>query len=96
MKTCYACGAVWEEKHEPGRQETCLKCGTPLHCCLNCRHYDPMKARQCASMTTDPPSDKGAANDCDEFQMADGERIKMSSEQRRRAVEQKWKNLFKD
>ena len=96
MKTCHACGAAWGEKHEPGRNETCMKCGADMHCCLNCRVYDPMKARSCASMTTDPPSDKEAANSCEEFQMADRHRAQQSQDDRQKALEEKWKGFFKD
>jgi len=96
MKACHACGAVWEEKREPGTRETCLRCGADLHCCLNCRLYDPMRAHGCKSTTTDPPSDKESANSCEEFQMADRGGGAQSPEERRKALEEKWKSLFKD
>jgi hypothetical protein len=96
MKTCHACGAIWEEKHEPGRGETCMQCGADMHCCMNCRMYDPMKAHSCSSTTTDPPSDKVGANSCEEFQMADRTQAAPSPEARKKALEEKWKGLFKD
>jgi len=96
MKTCHACGAIWEEKHEPGVRDLCLRCGADMHCCLNCRIYDPRKSRRCASMTADPPSDKEAANSCDEFQLADRPSGEPSPADRKKATEEKWKSLFKD
>ncbi len=96
MKTCHQCGAPWEERREPGRTETCLRCGADLHCCLNCRMYDPMKARQCSSMTADPPSDKSAANCCEEFQMTDRAGPAPTALDRKKALEEKWKSLFKN
>jgi len=96
MKACHACGAVWDERHEPGRNETCLRCHAELHCCLNCRMYDVMKARQCASFTADPPSDKISANSCEEFQMADRLGAGPSPGDRKKAFEEKWKGLFKN
>lgn len=96
MKTCHACGAVWEEKHDPGRNEVCLRCGADMHCCLNCRMYDRMKARQCSSATADPPTDKVVANSCDEFEMADRKSAGPSPDDRKKALDEKWKSLFKD
>ena len=96
MKYCHACGALWEERHDPGRGETCLRCGADMHCCMNCRHYDPIKAGDCALRNTDPPADKAKANVCDDFQMADRAQPPPSDAGRKRAVEEKWKSLFKD
>jgi len=96
LKTCHACGAVWQEKHEPGKNEACLRCGTDMHCCLNCRMYDPIKARRCTSATTDPPSEKETANSCEEFQMADRQSAGPSPMDRKKTLEEKWKDLFKN
>lgn len=96
MKTCHGCGAVWEEQHEPGHNEMCLRCGGDLHCCLNCRMYDPMKAHQCSSATADPPSDKVSTNSCEEFQMADRRSAGTPPTDRKKAIEEKWKSLFRN
>ena len=97
MKACHACGAPWEERHDPGRNETCMNCGADMHCCLNCGLYDPMKSGQCASRTTDPPSDKKSTNSCDEFAMANRPAGAASpGEDRKKAFKDKWDSLFKD
>lgn len=97
MKTCHACGAEWTEKHEPGRGENCLECGADMYCCLNCRLYDPMKSGSCSSRTTDPPSDKAAANSCEEFLMADRPAGTVPPPQaRREELKKKWDGLFRD
>jgi hypothetical protein len=96
MKRCRVCGAPWEEKHEPGKNESCMRCGADMHACRNCRLFDPLKARQCASMTADPPSDKESANDCDEFQLADREDPVSSKDDRKKELDEKWKGLFKE
>jgi hypothetical protein len=58
--------------------------------------YDRMKARQCSSATADPPTDKVVANSCDEFEMADRKSAGPSPDDRKKALDEKWKSLFKD
>lgn len=71
MRRCHSCGQPWEsEKKVPGVKEFCEKCSAYLHCCLNCRHYEPAKHNQCAIPTTDWVGDKAGANFCDEFEFA--------------------------
>jgi len=55
----------------PGVKETCEGCSAYLHCCLNCRFYDPTKNNQCSSPTADWVPDKENCNFCDDFQFAD-------------------------
>jgi len=95
VKSCHACGAAWEECREPGRNETCLICGVDMYCCLNCRMYDPIKAQSCTSSTADHPTNKVAANSCEEFEMADRRNAGPSPDERKRALEEKWNRLFK-
>lgn len=72
MKRCHACGAPWvSEKKQPGVKEFCEQCDAYLHCCLNCRFYDPSKHNACAIPNTDWVGDKTAACFCDEFEFAD-------------------------
>ena len=47
MKTCHNCGEAWNEKGSPGLREDCLKCGSPLHVCANCRFYDDKAQEWC-------------------------------------------------
>jgi len=95
VKACHSCGTVWGEQHEPGRNEACLKCGADMHCCLNCRLYDPIKSGRCSSRATDPPSNKAGNNSCDEFQMADRAAGGRTADDRRRELDEKWNRLFK-
>ena len=71
MKRCHNCGAEWTgEAKRPGFKEYCEQCSAWLHCCLNCRFYDPAKHNQCHIPTTEFVADKAAANFCDEFEFA--------------------------
>ena len=70
MFSCWKCGAKIER---PGgsrvlRDETCPKCDSDLHCCRNCRFYDPSKLNQCAETQAERVRDKKSANYCDYFQ----------------------------
>ncbi len=49
------------------RGGTCPQCGSDLHCCLNCRFYDPAKHNQCAEPQAEWVRDKESANSCDYF-----------------------------
>jgi len=72
MKRCHRCLAEWPGgKRQPGVKDTCDACDAYLHCCLNCRHYNPALHNQCAIPTTDWVGDKAGANFCDEFDFAD-------------------------
>jgi hypothetical protein len=93
MKKCHSCGQVWDGSpgSQPGRTETCVKCGADLHCCLNCSLYDPSAPRQCTSRTTEYVKDKERGNYCEEFMFGsrpggtDGPKDDMG---------QKWKDVF--
>jgi hypothetical protein len=95
MKNCHACQEPWEGSpgSQPGRNETCGKCGADLHCCLNCRLYDPSASNQCQSRTTERVGDKAKRNFCDEFEFAGEKRGGGGSASG--DMEGKWKDLFK-
>ncbi len=74
MRLCHRCGQPWvSEKKTPGVKEYCEKCSAYLHCCLNCRFYEPKLHNQCAIPTTDWVGDKAGANFCDEFVFRDAQ-----------------------
>lgn len=96
MKTCHACGEPWEGRPgtQPGRNESCGKCGADLHCCLNCSLHDASASNQCRSRTTEPVKDKDKRNFCDEFEMA-GKGPGGGGGGSKGSMEDKWKGLFK-
>jgi len=95
MKQCHACGAQWEGRpgSQPGRDETCGKCGADLHCCLNCSLYDPSAFHQCRSRTTEAVRDKDKRNFCDEFEFS-GKGTGTGGPGSKGDMESKWKDLF--
>ncbi len=92
-QACHACGTAWEGPpgSQPGRNETCGRCGADLHACLNCRLYDPSVNNQCRSRTTELVGIKDKRNFCDEFEMA-GKRGPAAPP--KDDMEKKWKDLF--
>ena len=80
MKKCHKCGHAWvSEKKMPAVKEYCETCSAYLHCCLNCRFYEPKLHNQCAIPTTDWVGDKAGANFCDEFDFRDDEAVARDS-----------------
>jgi len=97
MKTCHSCKAAWDGPPgtQPGRNETCGKCGTDLHVCLNCLLYDPSAHNACRSRTTEPVKDKDKRNFCDEFEFSMKGPGGGNGGPSKGDMESKWKDLFK-
>ncbi len=67
---CPGCGKAWDGG-KPVFRETCPACGAWMHCCTNCRHYDPHAHHECrASATAEYVGDKEKFNYCEEFALA--------------------------
>ncbi|MGA8185577.1 MAG: hypothetical protein WB819_18275 [Terriglobia bacterium] len=49
-------------------RDTCPNCDADLHCCRNCRFYDPGKHNECAETQAEWVRDKEASNYCGYFQ----------------------------
>ncbi len=66
---CHKCGWEWTLSGQPGRSESCHKCGSDLRVCLNCSSYDARSAHQCRDRRADPVFDKHLGNYCEWFEM---------------------------
>lgn len=74
MKRCHKCGTPWvSEKKQPAVKDYCENCTAYLHCCKNCRFYDPSRHNECQIGTTEWVGDREGANFCDEFEFKDSE-----------------------
>ena len=71
---CYKCGTIIELEDKVYRQSTCLKCGSYLHCCLNCRFYDELAYQQCKEPEARFVKEKESANFCTYFEPCDSRR----------------------
>jgi len=90
---CYHCRLEIAVQEKVGRQETCSRCGVNLHCCFNCRFYDPNVYHQCRETEAEWVSDKASANFCDYFEPG----VSKESKKTDRAAEARKKldHLFK-
>lgn len=69
---CFHCGTQLEASGSGnfGRSETCPKCDSDVHVCLNCQHYDEQSYNQCREPQADRVLDKDRRNFCDYFSPA--------------------------
>ena len=70
---CWKCGASLAALSLPfGRIERCKACGTDLHCCRQCTHYDRSAWQQCREQSVEEVREKDRANFCDHFKPVGG------------------------
>jgi hypothetical protein len=67
MYLCHDCKKSLELSGSIGRTDTCPLCDADLHCCLNCRFYDPGAYNQCSEPQAERVLDKDKGNFCDYF-----------------------------
>lgn len=66
---CYHCAHEIPTDTKIFRQTVCEQCGSYVHCCMNCQHYDSKAYNQCHEPAADRVLDKEKANFCDFFNM---------------------------
>lgn len=64
---CYRCGTETEVDGKPFRRDECPKCSSYLHCCMNCKLYDPLAYQECHEPMATWVEDKEMANLCGYF-----------------------------
>lgn len=52
-----------------GRHDTCDHCGANLHCCKNCRFYDPGVHNECLETQADFIRDREEVNFCSHYEL---------------------------
>jgi len=70
MHICHACKKELSLGREVGRRDECPFCRADLHCCLNCKFYDPLAPKQCREPVAELVKEKEKANYCDYFVIA--------------------------
>ena len=93
---CFKCGTTWAFNRQPGRAETCERCGADLRVCLNCISYDPKVAYQCRDRRAEEVADKDRANFCEFFEMAKHEWTGPGASSREDSAREKLKKLLGD
>ncbi len=83
--TCHHCKneLVFEVKMQ--RTDSCVHCGWDLHCCKNCRQYDPGAHNQCREPIAEYVYDRERANHCTFFEFLAGDRPHDDSADKSRA-----------
>ncbi len=95
--TCFNCGYNYRLLEKLPRTETCPKCHSDLHCCMNCTFFDPAVANQCREPQAEYVPNKDRANFCEYFEPKakvdlTGEKKSAAAEEARKA----WEKLFKN
>lgn len=93
---CFRCQKEIAIVGKVSRLDSCPKCHSDLHVCLNCSFYDPFAHKQCREPATEVVRDKEKANFCEYFSPSqktaiDGLAPKSKSDEARNAFD----NLFK-
>ena len=93
MKRCSLCGTPWAGYgNQPRSREVCEGCGSYLHCCRNCHHYDLRNSR-CGLPTTTYVGSRDALNYCEHFRLLDS--AVRASEEKVTQAKAAWEELFR-
>ena len=72
MFACHSCANEIELIDKVKRSDSCEHCGADLHCCRNCKLWDPNAHNQCHESTTMWEPDKEKSNFCTYFSPREG------------------------
>jgi len=64
---CWSCKSEIDVGDKIGYRDTCPKCGTYLHVCVNCRFYSPGRYNECLEPSAERILDKETINLCEYF-----------------------------
>ena len=67
MIKCSFCDKEIEFEGRVSRADICPHCGRDLHCCLQCKFYDPGSYNECKEVLAERMVDKERANICEYF-----------------------------
>ena len=94
LSRCADCGTPLPPLTDPLGQ--CPKCGTALHACRQCAHFDPGQHFECTQPVPERIADKGARNACGAFALhVTVERDTTSGSARPADARRAFDNLFK-
>ena len=74
MRLCFQCGQEIPAGRTVPRDAECPHCSSDLHCCRNCRFYDPAVSNQCREPQADWVTEKIKGNFCEFFSFLEGAR----------------------
>jgi hypothetical protein len=95
--SCFQCGHVMTVL--PGQKvlknDTCPKCNADLHCCRNCRFFDPSVHNECRETQAEWQRYKDKRNYCDWFEASTHITLVKKSGVQTDDARAKWDSLFK-
>lgn len=77
------------------RTENCPNCDADLHCCRNCRFFDPGRHNQCAETQAEWVQEKARANFCDYFEPRTGSELIARTATKTEDARKRFDSLFK-
>ena len=77
------------------KRDTCAGCEADLHCCKNCRFFDPSVHNECRETQAEWVRSKEKSNYCDYFEVSTRMDITRKSAISSDDVHKKWDSLFK-
>jgi len=92
MVRCAFCNREMEFEGRVSRSDTCPHCGRDLHCCLQCKFYDPGSYNECKEVVAERVVDKERDTFCDYFILKGAQE---SGSQRTAVAKQALEDLFK-
>ena len=78
-----------------GKRESCAKCDADLHCCRNCRFFDPSVHNQCREAQAEWVKEKDRANYCDYLDPTEAVGPPRRSSSSSSDIKKKFDDLFK-
>ncbi len=95
--SCWQCGETLERLGvgRVGKRESCAKCDADLHCCRNCRFFDPSVHNQCRETQAEWVKEKDRANYCDYLNPTEAVGPPRRSSSSSSDIKKKFDDLFK-
>lgn len=95
--SCWQCGETLERLGvgRVGKRESCAKCDADLHCCRNCRFFDPSVHNQCRETQAEWVKEKDRANYCDYLDPTEALGPPRRSSSSSSDIKKKFDDLFK-
>jgi len=95
--SCWQCGETLERLGvgRVGKRESCAKCDADLHCCRNCRFFDPSVHNQCRETQAEWVKEKDRANYCDYLDPTEAVGPPRRSSSSSSDIKKKFDDLFK-
>ena len=76
---CARCGTKETLSGPIASVQTCRSCGSDLHTCTNCRHFDTSAPNECREAVTEPIAKKSTRNECELFRPKGAKEFKADS-----------------